>query len=81
MTVKSLVQIAIAGLALSLPLAHTSTASARAVVRDHRANSVVRNGPGRIHCSPYYGCYQGGKKVHPTIRDHRKGKHEPYIPR
>jgi hypothetical protein len=72
MTVKSLIQLSIAGLALALPLAASSTASARAMVRDHRVSRFVRQNPGPGHC--HYGgvCHQQEKTgPKPIIRDHR----------
>jgi hypothetical protein len=72
MTVKSLIQLSVAGLALALPLAASSTASARAMVRDHRVSRFVRNAP-HLVCPPHgYFCRYGGKPVpHPIVRDHR----------
>jgi hypothetical protein len=85
MNAKSVLQIAIAGLALSLPLVANSTASARSsqykhVVRNHGHDdrNIVRNPKhGTIRCINHYGnrgCYdQNGNSVpRPTVRDHRQ---------
>jgi hypothetical protein len=90
MNAKSILQIAIAGLALSLPLAASSAASARVpqhrhAVRNHGHDDrvIVRNPKhGTISCINHYGnhgCYdQDGNSVpRPTVRDHRSNPRDP----
>jgi hypothetical protein len=82
MNAKSIVRIAIAGLALSLPLAASSTASARVLqnrhaVRNHgHDDRVIVRGHHRLGClivgSGHKRCWYGHRRVStPEVRDHR----------